>query len=112
MRILAVVVLGVGVLGASARAQAPGAKLTELDQLRRENAYLQARLARTLDERDECRVEFAPSRKQRDDAIVQRTLAKLKADIEAAHACCTFNIETGALESKPEPPSAAPKPQP
>lgn len=77
--------------------------LPEIEQLRRENVYLQARLARTLDERDQCRVELAPLRKQRDDAIVRQALAKLKADIEAAHPGFAFNAETGALEPKPQP---------
>jgi hypothetical protein len=83
--------------------------LSELEQLRRENAYLQSRLARTLDERDDCRVELAPLRKTRDDAIVQRAVARLKADFEAAHPGFTFNTETGALEPVPDPP-VAPKP--
>lgn len=97
-------------IGAAAAAATGNAQtLTEIEQLRRENAYLQAKLARTLDERDDCRTELAPLRKIRDDGIVQRAIAKLKADLEAAHPGFVFRPETGALEPVPVPqPPAAP----
>jgi hypothetical protein len=85
-------------------ARTDGPALSDVEQLRKENVALKSQLHAALTERDGFRVQLAPLRLKYDGDAVRADLAKLKADIEAAHDGFTFNLQTGALEPKPPAP--------
>jgi hypothetical protein len=78
----------------------PPDALTELDRVRIENAELWDRLTTAYAEGDVCRADLAPYRKAENAAALQRLKAKLKADLEAAHPCCTYDEATRRLVPK------------
>lgn len=101
--VLSCVACGVSLLG---RPQAPAGilaldALSDVDKLRIENANLFALLRAATEEADTCRGQLAQPRATASGQQLQDRLAKLKADIEAAHPCCTWNAATGALTPKP-----------
>lgn len=72
-------------------------QLTEVERLRLEIVDLQYKLTKAYADTDACRIALAPFVKRENEASVQAARAKLKAEIEAAHPCCTLDDKTGVL---------------
>lgn len=77
------------------------APLTELEQLHREVVILQSRLHHAIDERDDARRQLAPLQHELDEYRVAQARTQHVTAVEAAHPCCTYDIETGRLTPKP-----------
>lgn len=87
-------------VAAAVAAQGPTAMLTEIDQLRIENTKLFTMLRASLEEADTCRGQLAQPRAAATGQQLQEKLARLKADIEAAHPGYRLNVDTWQLEKK------------
>jgi hypothetical protein len=82
-------------------ASMPADALTEIELVLKENVRLQKELAHAYELNDACRMELAPVIKAKNAAAVAKAEADLKARIDAAHPCCSYNIEAGTLEKRP-----------
>lgn len=78
--------------------------LTELDRVLLENVDLQSKLAAAYEAGDACRTDLAPYRAAENRAALAKVKAAVKARIEAAHPCCTYNVDTGKLEPREQTP--------
>jgi hypothetical protein len=101
---LLVVLVLVAIVGLRAQEQPA---LSEIERLKFEVINLQAQLARALAERSDCFATLGPLQAHANSQAIDRQLQALKADVETQHPGYEFNVQTGQLTKKPEPPPAA-----